>query len=357
MVYELVLRQHLSLIEKRCREFVPNLQAIILHGGFGRDEGSWFQEESGVWLPYNDYDLCLIVDRKVSVRKVKDFEESLATEIGVNWIDLDQFTPNELKSLRSSIKSYDLKNASKVIAGDPKILNLIPTIESSKLSMKEAQILYFTRLYTLLGAVDEKGINQDLKGKASRFFRNQMAKAILAVVDVMLLAKGGYHASYRERVKRIAELYPQKTELQNLSRWALEEKLWPKAPEINAREVFEMYQAVHSQYLSAMYKALSLWFRKKITGPNDIEFCMKWLPINLVKRFYWLLRFADLRIENQVSVALSQGYLVAAWAPDHINEVHLRRAIELLRRVDNQLPAQLNWDQARREAIRLRMNS
>lgn len=334
---------------------LPDLRAIILYGGFGRDEGSWFQDELGTWRPYNDYDICIVTERKASRHELKALEESLAKEIGINWIDLCQLSPDEMKRLRPSIKNYDFKNASKVIYGDSTVLDLIPEIDATTLPMKEAQILYFTRLYTLLGSLDENGLHQNLEGEASRFFRNQMTKAILAVVDVLLLAKGAYHASYRKRVERVAELYPEKVDFLTLSRWALEEKLRPQAPPMTSQEVRKLYESVHAQYLPEMYLALSLRFGKRVTGPKDVEFCMKWCPIILIKRLYWVLKFRSLRMEKQVSVMLAQSYIAAAWTPAGINEDLLQQGGALLRRVDNRISTGLTWDVARIEVARLRM--
>ena len=352
---EEILQQHLQLIIDACAQLCPTLRAIILYGGFGRDEGSWFQDEQGVWRPYNDYDICVITNRKAPKAKVKDVEQSLAKKIGINWIDLGQLSPEEMKGLRPSIKNYDFKNASKVIHGDATVLDMIPEIDATTLPMKEAQVLYFTRLYTLIGSLDKNGLEQDLQGEASRFFRNQMAKAILAVVDVLLLAKGAYDASYRKRVERVAELYPEKENFLELGRWALDEKLRPQSPKMKSPEVRQMYQSVHSYYLPQMYRALSLRFGKRITGPSDIEFCMKWIPISLLKRVYWMLKFRDLRAERTISVQLAQSYVAAAWAPDRINKKLLQQAVALLRRVDDRLSTGLTWDQARLEAARLRM--
>jgi hypothetical protein len=70
---------------------------------------------------------------------------------------MSQKTPAELRKLNPSIYNYDLKYASKVIQGDPDVLNLIPEMDPSKLPLKEGKTLFFTRLWTLLGSLDEKG--------------------------------------------------------------------------------------------------------------------------------------------------------------------------------------------------------
>ena len=355
MPYTIVFQQNLKNIIEYCAEFDKELQAIILHGGYGRGEGSWYQSEMGDWRPYNDYDIYLVTDNKVNTQAIKSFSQILAKKIGIRWVDIEIISVKDLPNLKPSIKNYDLKNASKVIYGDSAVLDLIPGIDSSKLHLKEVQMLYFTRLYTLLGCFDKKGLDQDLKGESSRFFRNQMAKAVLAVVDVLLLTKGAYNSSYKKRVECLHDLYPKKIDLLELSRWAIEEKLSPKAPLMNASDLYELYRKIHQIYFIEMCNALRMRFSKQINGPKDIEFCMKWLPGNFLKRIYWLLKYLDLRMEKQISIHLAQSFIAAAWTPDKINKELLTRGVELLRCVDARLSNALTWDEARIIATSLRM--
>ena len=82
-----VFWHHMDIILKACIEINPNLDNIILCGGYGRNEGSWFIDEHGALRPYNDYDICIITDVKTPKDKVKNFEQSLAKEIGISWLD------------------------------------------------------------------------------------------------------------------------------------------------------------------------------------------------------------------------------------------------------------------------------
>jgi hypothetical protein len=221
--------------------------------------------------------------------------------------------------------------------------------------MVEAKILFFTRLYTLLGSLDERGLNTTLKGEASRFFRNQMAKAILAVVDVLLLAKNAYDASYSKRVEIALRLYPEKEEFHKLCQWALAEKLRPQAPLMNADDVRSLYKRVHTFYFTEMYRGLSIYFGKSVSSPADVEHCMKWLPSSMLRRIWWIMKYRNFRVERQVAVMVAQGYIAAAWRSDGINKDDLNRGISLLRRADARVAQEMTWDVARLEAARLRM--
>lgn len=354
-VRETVMRGHLGLIVDACRAACPNLQAIILYGGFGRDEGSWFQDEDGRWRPYNDYDLRIVSRERVPDEVLKTLARTLAREIGIRWIDLGWFHPDDLKRLRPSILNYDFKYASQVIHGDSGVLNKIPEFDGSMLPMEEARTLFFTRLYPFVGSLGEEGLNTALEGEESRFFRNQMAKAVLAAVDVLLLFKGAYDASYRTRVERLAALYPTEDEFVALSRWALSEKLRPQASPMSPGEVRELYARVHRHFFSVMYRGLSAWHRREVMTPEDIEVAMKWRPAAVMKRLYWFMKFRNFHMERQMAVMLAQAYIAAAWIPDGVNENWLKRGLTLLRRADARLPRRMTWDAARREAARLRM--
>jgi len=350
-----VLKAHKKIIIDHCFSIQPDLTAVILYGSYGQNEGSWFQDISGDWKPYNDYDLCIVSHKRIPAEHLKSLKNTLAKEIGIKWIDLSQFHPDDMKRMQPSILNYDFKNAGKVIYGNSTVLDLIPVIDRADLSMRDAKILFFTRLYTLLGSLGEKGLDIELEGEASRFFRNQMAKAILAVVDVLLLAKGAYDTSYRKRVEQVAKLYTEKEELLELSRWALAEKLRPQAPMMEPKEVRVLYSLVHKHFFAEMYWGLRIYFGKAVNSPEDVEHCMKWHPILIMKRISWIVRFRNFREERRIDVMLAQSYIAAAWSPDGINKNKLSRGIAFLRRADGRVNQQMTWDEARLEAARLRM--
>ncbi len=192
-----IINSHIKIIIEGLSKYKKD--AVILCGGYGRGEGGWFIE-NGTFKPYNDYDLLLVLEKKIPNHEIQILRKKLATKIGIRWVDITQKTPQELKKLRLSIYNYDLKYVSKVIGGDYSILKLIPNFDASKLPLKEGEILFFTRLWTLLGCLNEKGFQIQFNKEEARFFRSQMAKAILAVVDVLLLQRGAYHPSYRKRI-------------------------------------------------------------------------------------------------------------------------------------------------------------
>jgi len=352
---ETVFNQHIRLILKACGKVSLNLEAVILYGGYGRKEGSWIIEQDGNCRPYNDYDILLVVREKIPIKVIDSMRKSLAEKIGISWVDIGQKTPAELKKLKPSIYNYDLKHASKVIQGDPNILNCIAEMDAVTIPLKEGEILFFFFFWTLLGSLDNKGLSVDRKDEESRFFRNQMAKAVLAVVDVLLLQKGAYHPSYRERVKRLRELYPKKSELCELSEWALEEKLCPKAPYMKAQDIQRLYRKVHCYFINEMYHLLSKYYKRKVRGPRDIEVHLKFSPFNIIKRIGWLVSRRNMTWERKIAVNLAQSYITSAYIEKQIDEKFLQRGIRHIKYLDASFPEDSSWDEARVKIAQLRM--
>ncbi len=329
--------------------------STILYGGYGRDEGSWYEGPDGRLHPYNDYDIVLVTSQPQPPEILKSLGDQLAEQIGIRWINLTQKTPEQLRVLTPTIFNYDLKYASKVIDGDKNILDSIPSMDPSNLPLKEGEELFFTRIWTLLGCLNDRGLEQSLADDESRFFRNQMAKAILAIVDVLLLQKKSYHPSYRERQTRLTTLFPKNDSMIQLNDWALKEKLQPKAPVMNNQELKELYNKVQTRFFLEMFSLLSKLYGTPITCARDLENHLKYHPKLLVGRIKTFLRNLNLSNENRIAVQIAQVYIATAYESGEINAPLLNRGIKLMRQVRSTVPRDLTWNQARVAVAKMRM--
>lgn len=265
---KLRLQQDLELIIRSCLGEFKNIKSIILYGGYGREEGSWIQNKDK-WSPYNDYDIVVITQKKISKKRIDQLKKELAKKIKINWVDLSQKTQLRLRLMQKTIYSYDLKNASTVLWGDEKVLDLIPVIDASKLPSYEIVTLFFTRLWPFIGGINKYSFEHGLAGEPSRFFRNQMAKAALATVDVVLLMHNAYTPSYVKRVGLSLDYFDAFEA--EIVKWALNEKLKPQEKTMSGKEVLEMYDNIHALYSKIMKKGLSFHFGKKVKNYLDIE--------------------------------------------------------------------------------------
>jgi len=332
-----------------------NIINIILYGGYGRNEGSIIISQNGDYKPYNDFDILLIVNSKIEIQKLKEKSISLAKSIGVSWVDISQMTLNDLKLLKPSIYNYDLKYASKVIYGDNSVLEFIPEMQSINLPLKEVETLFLTRIWTLVGCLDNKGLLIDRSGDDVRFFRNQMAKSVLAIVDILLINLGEYNFSYKVRVQLIKKHYSWRPELISLSEWALDEKLFPKSLFMSKEEISDLYNQVIRLFFKEMFSSLSLYYKRQINKPEDVEYCLKWYWLNLVKRCGSYVLYRDSRRERQINIHLAQIYI----AYSHIsnNPQYLDKSNLIIQKLEQRECEQYTWDEARCRIAKIRLEN
>ena len=246
-----------------------------------------------------------------------------------------------------SIYNYDLKYASKVIDGDYSILKLISNFDAYKLPLKEGEILFFTRLWTLLGCLNEKGFQIQCNKEEARFFRSQMAKAILAVVDVLLLQRGVYHPSYRERIQRLISLYPKNIEFNELSKWALKEKLNPSSEKINPKDIQSLYNKVHKEYFFHMMGFFSKYYNEKVNSVYDIERHTKYSFVYLIRRLGYLMIKRNFRGEKILAIKMAQMFIAVAYEDGNINNELFRKGIKYMKYIDSSISDELSWNKAR----------
>jgi hypothetical protein len=327
-----VLNSHIEIINKISLDILEkeNIISIYLYGGYGRDEGSWVFEEINnetTVRPYNDYDIALIVKKKISREKLLIVENELKKYINIKWIDITQYTILNLKMFNPIIKNFDFKYASKWIYGDTNILEYIPDMKAKSISLNDVETLYITRLWTLIGSFPKEGLIKMSK-EAEMLFRNQMAKAILAIVDTILVLNKQYDTSYKRRVEKLKN-YCTDTQLLDLSKWALEEKLFPKSENMSRDEIQDLYKKVNILFFKYFYSTLSIYYRGNITRPEDIEKYIIYSPLNLIKRKIKKYFFNDNGRELQIYLVILQGYI--AYYYFNLDEDRLKKLCNIMK--------------------------
>ncbi len=351
-----IAKSHMETAVEDMRSIFPLPDAIILYGGYAQGEGSWVHYPDGRWGPYNDYDFLVVTDGLASPSKVDSLRTDLATKLGVRWIDITVCRRKELAGFSPTIRNYDIKNGGKVLFGSSEILNQIREIDPSRFSLEEALTLFHTRLYTFLGSLNKSGVDQVLTEDASRFFRNQMAKAVLSASDVWLLLHGRYHSLYQERLRRVLSLNVYSPEESELATWALEEKLLPKAPMMNPSDVKELYFSVKALFDRAMVTVLSSYFQKPISSVAELSKAYQYHWRTIGKRILFPFVKRSFRFKRRYLLHLAQIHIWGASLPGgEIDQSNLDRGVTLLRKLDSSFPTNADWDSARCRVAKLRM--
>jgi len=201
------LGQSLDGIAKDCREALQdNLCALILGGGYGRSEGG-VVKETGIEMPYNDFDFTIIVKdpEKIPDGALKEISEKYEP---ILKIDVDFSRPLTVKDVQNwphILMWQDLLNGHIVIDGPEDILeknapaNLrdpLPVIEASKLTLNRGAGL----LWAILCEQNiEKLPDKD-------FIRRNYYKTALAIGDALLIAYKMHKTPYTGRDVRLIKL-------------------------------------------------------------------------------------------------------------------------------------------------------
>jgi len=197
---------------KRLRNRLPPsiLEGIALGGGYGRGEGGVFKTATGD-APYNDVEFFVFVSGPLLLQQqrwgktLQQTAHELTEDYGIE-IEFKMLTLAKLRRSPTSMFYYDLVMGHRWALGDDSLLTGCEHHrDSSKIPLHEATRLLMNRSSGLLFA--KQRLTKDIFTDEDRdFVARNLAKAQLALGDVLLAAHGYYHWSCLERRKRLIAL-------------------------------------------------------------------------------------------------------------------------------------------------------
>lgn len=324
--------------------------AILLVGGYGRDEGSWYKNKEGKWQPYNDYDFVVVSKEEISRDEYDLLRKEIANLVGIRWIDIDFYNPQYFYHLLPTIKNVDMVYASKILFGDNDFLNNI-SVNASKISKADILKLHMTRIWTFLGSWE--GEFHDLSEEESRYFKNQMSKAIFAAADMYLVRKHMYQPSYRKRAELIHNLGIKDDDLCRMIDWALAEKLEPSTECLDKQKMQQLYMVTRKIYLTAISntaKIMQFCLKHKLTGYVYIFLHSKYL-FHLIKDTFK----KEVYSIKVLDVFFAQNYLFYAY--DSKCEMFLLdKAMKIMKKWGYINSSNISWNSLREKAAYARNN-
>lgn len=234
------------------KKFKP--RAIVLFGGFGHGGGSFKIIKKKV-IPLNDYDLYLIVDKKINDSELEELGKECSGKIGRGGkeivedfketydenkffhVDLHSLEYKNLGKLYPTQRSFDLKT-SLVIYGDINILNKIPEI---KISKSDAIRLLFNKLDHFAIAENNSEIIKSIYA----------VKGLTDLCSALLIFYNKYDSRYRERERIFQELN-------------VPDKLKKLVSEATKSKLFYGYSAKNTEKFFAESKEWVEWSFRKI---------------------------------------------------------------------------------------------
>jgi len=189
---------------------VSRLQAVLLGGGYGRGEGGVLRTSSGE-RAYNDLEFYvflhgpgLFIERKFQPT-LHACGERLSARAGLD-VEFRAITLQKLRRSRGSMFYYDLIMGHRWILGDPGLLSGCDHLRSAELiPLHDATRLLMNRCSGLLFA-KERLLRPNFQQEDADFVGRNIAKAELALGDVILTVHGQYHWSCLERNQRVHAL-------------------------------------------------------------------------------------------------------------------------------------------------------
>lgn len=210
------LEQHLAAtcthVRAGVERIIPagKLEGLALAGGYGRGEGGVLRE-NGHDLPYNDLEFFVFIrgstllnDRlyKAALHKLG---ESLSHVVGLD-VEFKILSLARLRSSPVSMFYYDLVMGHRWIVGNEKLFTgCNHHRDATLIPLHEATRLLFNRCSGLLFAGERLG-HENFTVADADFIGRNLAKAQLALGDVVLTMEGLYHWSCLERHRRLQEL-------------------------------------------------------------------------------------------------------------------------------------------------------
>jgi hypothetical protein len=206
------LAQTCRRVRAGVRRVIPRgkLEAVLLGGGYGRGEGGVLHTAQGD-QPYNDLEFYVLVRGSPLLNdwRYRGALRALAHELTPGAGVEVEFKILSLARLRRSpvtMFSYDLVLGHRWVCGQEDLLagcahhrqaGSIPLAEATRLLMNRCSGLLFARERLLRTTVTAEDID---------FAGRNLAKARLALGDVVLAVRGLYHWSCRERGIRLERL-------------------------------------------------------------------------------------------------------------------------------------------------------
>jgi hypothetical protein len=209
---EALIAETCDEIGREVLEIVPaeKFQALLLGGGYGRGEGGVLATPDGD-APYNDLEFFLLIhghprlnERRYGVA-IHALEHRMTAKIGIE-VEFKILSLEKLASSPTSMFYYDLVCGHRVTVGSSTILESCSHhADPSRIPAHEATRLLMNRCSSLLFA-GERLAQKEFTQEDLDFTARNIAKAQLALGDVILASLGKYHWSCLERHKSLSTL-------------------------------------------------------------------------------------------------------------------------------------------------------
>ena len=273
------LNRDMGLVVEEIHKRFDSLEAILLAGSFGRDEGSALYSGDKC-QPLNDYDVVVISDAQITNHELNEMRLYLANACGIRQIDIEVKKLKEIPKLKPTMANYDLINASKLIYGSQEIFRSAPKWSSDDLPRWEGIIPLFLFLSSLVQSYPD---NHEYSDEQLFWSYQQITKSILFWSTAMLIFENKYDPSYATRCKLFKKLFSAHPELCLLVEEATRFKLQPTLMPCTAFELLNLWHRACNAHLSVLRNLTSKYYKREFDSWEELVTCHVTSPKALVK--------------------------------------------------------------------------
>jgi len=335
----------LDLITQIILNKFTNIESIVLAGGFGRGEGSVLIVDNDI-QPINDYDIYIITKNNSEIVDLEDLRNSFLKRIQIRQVDIELIQAKKLKYLKPTMANYDLKYASYVFYGNKKILESIPFIDSSKLSLREGRTPLLLYLISILQAYPGEKDSQ-ITDNEKFWIYQQISKSILGWSSALLILHGKYHSSYIEREKFFKQTFNNKAWCELVQK-ATQFKL---SPFLDIKEdLYSLWYLNKQEHMKVLMLFLSQYYNKQYNDWDTIIKDYRNDYENIVRKFFgWLMN--KKRYKDRINLTVIELLVLLAKSENNIDEKLLKTINNELNKFNNNRNNNYSWELARKFCI------
>jgi hypothetical protein len=205
-------------IESRVNEVVgtitrslPEIDSIILTGGFGKGEGS-VKISGEIITPLRDFDLVVVLKKDIPLNKVRKVKKLLSCDSNTTdsykynqefCIDLSVNTLKKI-NLFPDVTTFDFKN-SRVVYG--KDLRSKIKWDAKDIPLRSGARLLFQKSTALIGAFSLDYIQEGVPQHTLDVFLRETSKVYVEISGALCVLAGKYNSHCLKRVEILKDIY------------------------------------------------------------------------------------------------------------------------------------------------------
>ncbi len=207
---DLQIQERIDAIVSVITKNVPQVDSLILTGGFGKGEGSAVITDGKV-RPLRDFDFVIVSDRKISHDRIRNVKKLLDQDLQCDTyrynkefsIDISTTTLDNI-NIFPDVMTYDLKN-SRVVYGED-IREKIRW-NANDIPLRSGTRLLFQKSTALIGVLSRNYLTDGVPESLKETFMREVSKVYIEIGSTLCILIGQYDSHCSTRANILSSTY------------------------------------------------------------------------------------------------------------------------------------------------------